>query len=485
MEQPNNQIGRATAWSSVTEILAKLISPLVNMILARLLAPEAFGVVATIMMVISFAEIFTDAGFQKYIVQHEFADQDALDRSTNVAFWTNLAVSGVICGLIFLLRHSIAALVGSPGLGETISIASGMILLAAFSSIQMARYKRDFDFKSLFFVRMGAALIPLLVTVPLAAVLRNHWALLIGSYASQLFNAVVLTLKSRWKPRLFYSFSLLKEMLSFSAWTLAESISIWLTGYIGVFIVGNSLSDYYLGLYKTTMTTINSYLAIITSSAMPVLFSALSRYQNDPPRYRETFYRFQRYTALLVLPMGVGILLFHQLVTGILLGSQWMEASPFIGLWGFTGALMIVFSNFSSEICRSKGQPRLSMAVQLVHLLFVVPALLLTLDRGFTALYTARSLIRIHLALTSMLAVQIKFDFRITDTVKNIAPAIFSAAAMGVFGWVLKPLRPGTAWQFAVIGLCVVFYFAVLLLLFPSVRKELQSSKLMRKLRKK
>ena len=82
----NKKVGQATKWSSITEIIAKLISPITNMILARLLVPEAFGVVATITMVISFAEIFTDAGFQKYIIQHEFLDDEALNNSTNVAF---------------------------------------------------------------------------------------------------------------------------------------------------------------------------------------------------------------------------------------------------------------------------------------------------------------------------------------------------------------------------------------------------------------
>ena len=172
----------------MTEIAAKLMSPIVNIILARLLVPEAFGIVATITMVISFEDIFTDAGFQKYIVQHEFADDEQLDRSTNVAFWTNLVFSSVICVVIYVFRHSIAALVGSPGLGNSISIASVLIMIAAFSSLQMARYKRAFDFKTLFFVRIGTALIPLLVTVPLAIVLRNYWALLIGTFASNLFS---------------------------------------------------------------------------------------------------------------------------------------------------------------------------------------------------------------------------------------------------------------------------------------------------------
>ena len=79
----DKRIGRATIWSSMTEIIARLISPIVNMVLARLLVPEAFGVVTTINMVISFAELFTDAGFQKYIIQHEFNSEEDLNKNTN------------------------------------------------------------------------------------------------------------------------------------------------------------------------------------------------------------------------------------------------------------------------------------------------------------------------------------------------------------------------------------------------------------------
>ena len=351
----SQKIGQATAWSSITEIIAKLISPIVNMVLARLLVPEAFGIVATITMVISFAEVFTDAGFQKYIIQHEFENEEELNKSTSVAFWTNFVLSSLICLIIFFFRHPLAELVGSPGLGDSISVSSLLIILAAFSSIQMARYKRDFNFKSLFFVRLGSSLIPLLVTIPLALFLRNYWALLIGNFARELFNAVALTLKSKWKPKFFYDFKLFKEMFSFSAWTLLESISIWLTANVDIFIVGTYLNEYYLGLYKTSMSTVNAYMAIITSALTPILFSALSRYQNDENNFKKTYYTFQRFTALFVIPMGVGIFVFQDLVTEILLGSQWMEASGFIGWWGLTGALTIVISHFSSEVYRSKG----------------------------------------------------------------------------------------------------------------------------------
>lgn len=481
-EEMKQQIGQATKWSSITEIIAKLISPIVNMVLARLLAPEAFGVVATITMVISFAEIFTDAGFQKYLIQHEFENEDDLDKNTNVAFWTNLCISVFICVVIFIFRNSIAQMVGSPGLGNSISIASVLIIIAAFSSIQMTRYKRSFDFKTLFYVRVGTALIPLIVTIPLAFVLRNYWALLLGNFASQLFSAVILTVKSKWKPKLFYSFKLLKEMLSFSMWTLLESISIWFTSYIGVFIVGNYLNEYYLGIYKTSMSTVGAYMSIITGAITPVLFSALSRYQDNETEFRKTYYSMQRLTAVWVFPMGIGIYLFSDLVTYILLGNQWMEASGFLGLWGLTSAFTIIFSHFSSEVYRSKGKPKISLFVQILHLAFLIPTLLISVRYEFEVLYTARSLVRLQLIITSIILMQVLYKFKFIDVLKNVFPMLLSSAFMGAVGYCLKQVNGHMAWQFVTVLICVVVYFTMLLLGFPKVRREVLQTAYIKKI---
>lgn len=99
----NTKVATATKWSGLTEIAAKLVAPITTMVLARLLTPDAFGVMVTAQMVISFAEIFTDAGFQKYIVQHEFKDDDEKFKSTAVAFWSNLIMSLAIWAGISIL----------------------------------------------------------------------------------------------------------------------------------------------------------------------------------------------------------------------------------------------------------------------------------------------------------------------------------------------------------------------------------------------
>jgi len=466
------KILNATKWSSITEIAAKIVSPITNMILARILVPEAFGVVATVTMIISFADMFTDAGFQKYLVQHEFRDDDEKYKNTNVAFWTNLAISFFLWGVIAIFSEPIAILVGNPGLGGVITIACLQLPLTSFSSIQIALYRRDFDFKTLFWVRLSSIYIPLVVTIPLALLGFNYWALIIGTICERIINAVLLTIKSKWQPKLFYSVKILKEMLSFSIWSLIESISIWLTLWVDAFVIGSALNGYYLGLYKTSMTLVNALLTLITAATTPILFSALSRLQDDSEQFNRTLFTMQRFISIFVFPLSVGVYLYNDLVVQILLGSQWREAGEIIGIWALTSAIMIVFGNYCSEVYRAKGRPKLSFLAQILHLVVLVPVCIISVKYGFWTFVYARSWIRIEGLLVHFLIMKFVIGFPVTKMVGNVFPAAISAIAMGFMGYLLQQLNDGVAWSFISIVICVAFYFGVLCL-FPKMRKEM------------
>lgn len=467
-----SKIINATKWSTVTEIAAKLVSPVTNMILARILVPEAFGVVATVTMIISFADMFTDSGFQKYLIQHEFKDNDEKYKNANIAFWTNFGISILLLSIIILYREQLAILVGSPGLGNVIAIASLQLPLTSFSSIQMALYRRDFDFKTLFKVRMFSVCIPFIVTVPLAFLGLSYWALIIGTLTIQVSNAIILTKKSMWKPKCYFSIKILKEMFSFSIWSLIEAISIWLTTWVDTFIIGNSLNQYYLGLYKTSTSMVNILMALITSSIVPILFSTLSRLQDDEIQFNNMFFKFQRLVSILVFPLGIGVYLYSDLATQILLGGQWDEASGIIGAWALTSSIMIVFGHFCSEVYRAKGKPKLSFLAQVLHLVVLVPVCIISARYGFWTLVYARSWIRVESILIHYIIMKFALGFPISKIFKNIFPTAISAISMGLFGYFLQKINNGLAWSLASIILSAIFYFGILSL-FPNMQKEM------------
>ena len=467
-----SKIISAEKWASITEIAAKLVSPITNMILARILVPEAFGVIATVTMITSFSDMFTDSGFQKYLVQHEFKSEKAKHENANVAFWTNFVISMILWFIITLFREKIAILVGSPGLGNVIAIACFQLPLTSFSSIQMALYRRSFDYKSLFLVRMISVCIPFVVTIPLAILGLGYWSMIIGTIAIQISNAIILTIKSKWKPKFFYSKKILVTMFSFSIWSLIEAISIWLTTWVDSFLVGNALDQYYLGLYKTSTSMVNTLMALITSTLIPVLFSTLSRLQDDDQKFNKIFFKFQRVVSIIVFPIGVGVWLYSDLATKILLGSQWIEASGVIGVWAVTSSIQIVFGNFSSTAYMSKGRPKLSLLAQFLHLIILVPVCFISLKYGFWPFIYARSGIRIHLVVVHFIIMNFIVKIKVSEMLKNVLPTIISSLTMGGVGYLLQQIDTGFGWELLSILVCLVVYFGMLFL-FKNMKNEM------------
>lgn len=466
----NEKITTSVKWASITEIAAKLITPFTSMLLARLLTPDEFGVVATVTMVTSFADVFTDAGFQKYLIQKQFKNDKEFYENANVAFWTNLSISLLLWIIIVIFRNPIATQVGNPGLGHVIAVASVSLFLTAFSSIQMAIYKKKFDFKTLFLARIVGAFMPVVITVPLAFMGFGYWSIIWGTIATNLANAIILTIKSTWKPYLFYSFSILKKMFSFSMWTLLESILLWMTSYIGTFIIGKYLSSYYLGLYKNSISMVTSVMNIVAASTTSVLLSALSAVKNDKKQFDSVFYSFQQKVGLLLIPLGVGVFLFRDLATSILFGAQWSEASLFVGLYSLAQAFTILTGQYISLTFTANERPKLSVLSQILQLIELVALLLVTVNKGFIYIVFARSIARAMFGVINLIIGKIYIGMSPVKIIKNLMPAIMGSVTMVPISIIGFSFENSFIWQFIFIALCCISY-GVTILIIPQSRK--------------
>lgn len=457
---------QSTKWSAVSEILAKLASPLVNIVLARLLAPEVFGLVAAFSLVTTFAEVFTDAGFQKYLIQHEFKDDKEYEECSCVAFWSNMLISCLFWLIIFIFRNSIARIVGCEGRGTEIIVLSLQIPIFGISSIQLSIYRREFRFKELVPVRLVTSLVPLFVTVPLALVLRNCWALIIGILAKESVNAFLLTYRSNWKPRWYYSFSKFKLMLSDCAWLFADSVMIWCTVYSGTLIVSNLLSPHYLGIYRTGETTITQYLQIIFSVVNPVVFSALSRCQNDIVEANRVFVSYLKYVSYLVLPLGAGIFVYRKFVTAVLLGAQWKESSTIIACVGVTYPVRLLTGQLNSNYFRSMGKPNVAMVVQTIYTVLLVGIYLFAVKQEFNTFCIIAGCAGWVYMLVSNIALITVFKFPYQKMLQGWLPAIIGSIVMGIISRILLVWFGGS--NLLTVISCVlsaVVYFAVLLII--------------------
>ncbi|WP_099293419.1 lipopolysaccharide biosynthesis protein [Butyricimonas sp. Marseille-P3923] len=378
----NKVIGRSIKWSSLTEIGVKFITPVSTMILARILSPDAFGVLAICSMLISFAEIIADAGFGKYIVQAEFADEKMLHRYASVAFWSHLIMALFLWTIIIIFSDSIAAILGVEGKSNVIIVACSQLVFMSMISTQLGLLRRQFLFKKTFIARISTVCVTICITIPLALILKSYWALIIGNLCGSIVNVFVLTVMSKWYPNLYFSKAVFKDMFGFSFWSLCEGLAHWMIFWLDVFIVTQFYSIYYVGLYKNSVSIMLSFIGMITASMSPVLLSILARLKNDQS-YNELYMRICRLFMYAVLPLCVGIFFCRDMVTLVLLGNKWMEAANIIGVWSLMLGVSVFVYSFPAEVYKSKGIPKYLFFYQLSYIVFLVPICIFSAKTGF------------------------------------------------------------------------------------------------------
>lgn len=468
----NATMANAAKWSLLTEIVAKILQPVTNAVLARLLIPEAFGLVATINMVISFTDIFTDAGFQKYIVQHEFENEKQKKLYVNVAFWSNLIISIALLIVICCVRDKIAILTGSPNLGKGIAVAALSLPITSFSSIQMSIFRRELNFKTLFIVRIASALVPFVITIPLAYFLRSYWALVIGTLIGNAVTSVLLTVLSDWKPEFQYKLSVFKDMFGFCYWILVEAILIWLTSYIGTFIVGRYLSAYYLGVYKTSITTVSQIMSLVTAATTPVIFSATSRLQENTKEMYELFLKSLRLVSLLLIPMGIGVFIYRNTITAVMLGNQWGDAVLFIGIYGVSNAFSLILASYWDSLFNAVGKPQYSVLTQFLYLLVSMPLLLYSAKNGFSSLVLCTCFLRLAYIVIELIAVKLLLHIGLWKGFSVVLPSVLASIPMVVFGIWQTHTKSNILFDILGIVVCIILYFATCVVIKP-IRKDL------------
>ena len=470
---------KAFKWSSITEILAKIISPVINMLLARILAPEAFGVLATISMVISFAEVLVESGFQKFLIQHNFESFEEEQKYMSVAFWANLAFSLFIWGTLIIFCEPVAMMAGNAGLGLPLAVTGLVIPLHSVIGMQNCQLKKDLDFKGLFIVRTISAFVPLVVTLPLAMFGFDYWSLVIGNIAGAIVQSAILLFVGKFKPNFFFSYQIFKHMLSFGIWTLLDGFAIWATSWIDSLLIAHFLDDYYLGLYKNSSSTITMLFSIVTAALTPVLFSALSKLQDDDTEFKRLFLNIQKLLCTFLIPLSVGVYFYREFATWVLFGDQWGEAADIIGIMAITTVLRTIFVSTYGDAFRAKGHFKVPLVLQLIDLLFMIPACIISVNFGFWPLVYTRAFIKLDLIVPDLFLVKKICNISIKETLKMMFPSLLSTLVMVVAIVLLQMVNQAVVWSIVSIIICIVLYFCVLFMfkeernkfLYPIIKK--------------
>jgi O-antigen/teichoic acid export membrane protein len=329
----------------------KAFSALFTFVLAAILGPRDFGVVAIALIYVVFIQMFLDQGLVSAIIQRK----DLQPRHLDSVFWLNVALCAVLMGLSILLSGWWARANRLPELALVISVLSLALPLEGLAIVQKALLQREMDFKSLSLRSNFSVLIGGAIGVVMALKGFGVWALVGQRLAQDLAALGLLWTLSHWRPGWRFSWESLKEILSFSAQTFVGKIGTFVHEQADALLMGLFFGPVAVGLYRLAQRLMYLVLDSATSSLQVVSLSQFSKYQSDPPELRRSVLAFIRLSAIVTLPALAGMAMTSDLIMATI-GPQWALAANPLKVLSCYG-VAISFAMFTGPLLVARGRP--------------------------------------------------------------------------------------------------------------------------------
>ncbi len=339
-------------WSATQTWGVRLISFVVMVALARLVAPEAFGLVAYATVFISFAQIFVDQGFSDAIVQFAQLSREHLD----TAFWISVLMGGLLTIVSVFTSDAIAGLFREPQLGPVLRWLSPIFFLSAMSSVQQAILRRRLAFKVLTIRSLAANLVSGVIAVIMAFKGYGVWSLVAKLLVSALVNAVMLWQVSDWRPGFRMSISRFRELFVFGINIVGGNFVDFLSVHSDDFLIGYFLGPVALGFYTLAYNLLIVTTDLLISVPNAVAFPVLSSIQADSAGLKRAFDQVIRLQSIVAFPIFLGLAALSSEVIIQLYGAQWIASIPVLQLLMLIGIVRSATYIYSS-VFRAAGKP--------------------------------------------------------------------------------------------------------------------------------
>lgn len=360
------QIAKGAAWMMLFKLLDKCVGLASTLILARLLVPADFGLVAMAMAVVAFTQLLSAFGFDSALIQRQTNQRHHYDTA-----WTFNVIAGCFIAIVLVL---VAIPAGSfyrdARLANILFVLAAGSFFGSFENIGTVAFRRDLDFRSEFRFLLAKRLVSFAVTVGAAFALRSYWALIVGVVTGRLASVVISYMLHPYRPRL--SLEARAELFSFSKWIFISSLISFLHNRSTDFILGRAVGPHALGLYS-----IASEIAAMPSTELiaplnRAVYPAYSRLKSDVDALRSRFLDVFSIICVLGFPVSLGLYAVSEPAIRVVLGEKWMEAVPVMRVFVLVGLLSALMSNLFL-VMMALGRPRAATLVSGAQLAVSLP----------------------------------------------------------------------------------------------------------------
>ena len=375
---------KGVLWSALDSWGRQVIALGIFFILARLLGPETFGLVALSTIFLNFLQIFLDQGLSQAIVQRQDIEKEHLD----TAFWTNLGVSGLAAILSIACAGLIGDLFKEPQITPIIRYLSLGFLISGFSSVQEAIFQRKLAFKSLAIRSLVAVILGGIVGVTMAFMGFGVWSLVGQQLTNSFAQVLVLWWVSDWRPGFRFSPQHFKELFAFGVNVMGMNLFNFLNRRSDDFLIGYFLGSTALGYYSVAYRLLLNLTQLLTVIISKVSLPTFSRLQEEPERLRNALYKGIELTSLITFPGFMGTVILAPEIVLVIFGEKWSPSIPVMQVLNLMGIIYAYFY-FNAPVIMAVGKPSWKLALDFVQAVCNVFVFAISVKWGIVAVAAA------------------------------------------------------------------------------------------------
>ncbi len=347
------RVSRGLFWEGGAALIGQGMGFLVSLLLARLLAPEYFGLISIATLAIQSLVFFQELGFSAALIYR----QDDVEAAANTAHWTILTTSVLLYAAAYLLSPLVAQFFRSPEVTPVLRVLALTIVINSFSRVPYTLLAKELDFRKKVLPEVVSSMVGNLAALVLAWIGWKVWALVAGELISALLVTILVYLISTWRPKLQFVRSLFGELFGYGKHIAVSQILIFGITNIDDMFVGRMLGKAALGQYGLAYKISNTPATTITRLVNRVTFPAFSILQASQERMRNAFFRQVRFVGALAMPIGVATVIFaHDFVYAVL-NEKWAPAIVPMQILAVYGVIRSVAANMGI-IFQAGGRPQ-------------------------------------------------------------------------------------------------------------------------------
>lgn len=373
---------KGLAWSSIERFSTMFIQLAVNIVLARILMPDDFGMVAMLAVFIQFSQAFIDSGFSNALIQRK--NRTNVDYCT--VFYFTIAISTLLYIILFFTAPLISRFYNMPQLTEVARALGLGLIIGSLAAVHKTRLSIELKFKVQAVISLLSAIISGAVSITMAYNGYGVWALVMQSLVSLGSQTIlVYILGTRWVPGLIFSIRSFKELFGYSSKLLLSSLLHLLYRNLYPIVIGKRYAATELGYYNRADLLSTMSITSITLVLSKVAFPIFSSIQDDNAKLRIAYSKYISYASLVVFPAMLGISALAKPLVVVAMTDKWLAAVPMLQILA-ASCLFDHITSINLNVLYVKGRSDLALKLEIIKKSIAIAILFAMMPFGIIAI---------------------------------------------------------------------------------------------------